>query len=136
MRQRLLEAARTGEVDNLQAAIEVNELPPAFVRGPRVEPLAYLKARDADGGRETLAMLVTMLLLPYARINAGTPQEMYVWPYVAALDPRTLTSEQKVDAYRVVPASQFRESVARGRYVHHRVGIGPDGTWHYFITGE
>jgi len=136
MRARILEAARSGEVGALLSVIESNEMPPVFVRGPRLDPIAYLKARDADEGRETLALLVSLLQSPYARIQVGTPQEMFVWPGLSALDPRALTPEQKVDLYRLVSAAAFRESLARGRYLHHRLGIGPDGTWHYFLAGD
>jgi hypothetical protein len=137
MRMRIIEAARSGDIGKLTTAIESNELPPSFVRGQRLDPIAYLRERSADGaGREVLALLLNMLEQPFGRIEAGKPQEMFVWPYVATLDPKAWTPEQIVDAYRVLPARDVKETLARGRYVGPRLGIGPDGTWHYFLTGE
>jgi hypothetical protein len=83
-----------------------------------------------------MGQVVNMLAVGHARIQAGTPQEMYVWPYFAVLDPRLLTPGQEVDVYRTMGAAQLSEWREKGRYPFWRLGIGPDGTWHYFLGAE
>jgi hypothetical protein len=126
----------------MRSAIERNEMPPVFARGQKAptvsdDLLRILRERSADGaGRQQLAEIISMLALGYARINAGNAQEMFVWPYLAALDPKALTPEQEVDAYRLVRPQDLKDWRDRGRWLGPRLGIGPDGTWHYYVTGE
>ncbi len=146
MRGLLLEAIRTGDSAALKKPIEWNEVPPTFgkgaprgVRGPAMadQLAAFFRERSGDGqGRETMGQMINILAVGHARINAGQPQDMYVWPYFAVLDPRLLTPEQEVDVYRVMGAAQLREWREKGRYPFWRIGIGPDGTWHYFLGAE
>jgi hypothetical protein len=142
MRTALLEAARSGDIERMRSAIERNEMPPVFARGQKAptvseDLLKILRERSGDGlGREAMAQAITMLALGYARINAGSAQEMYVWPYLAALDPAKLDPEQEVDAYRIVRPADLAGWRAKGRWLGPRLGIGPDGTWHYWVTGE
>jgi hypothetical protein len=146
MRGLLLEAARSGDAEALKKPIEWNEVPPSFgkavprsAKGPAMsdELIRYFKGLSGDGaGRETMGQIVNMLAVGHARIQAGLPQEMYVWPYFAVLDPRLLTAEQEVDVYRMMGAAQLREWREKGRYPFWRIGIGPDGTWHYFLGAD
>ncbi len=146
MRGLILEAVRTGDAAALRKPIEWNEVPPSFGRdapraakGPAMADalIAFFRSRSGDGeGRETMGQIVNMLAVGHARIRAGTPQEMYVWPYFAMLDPRLLTPDQQVDVHRVMGAAQLAEWREKGRYPFWRIGIGPDGTWHYFLGAE
>jgi hypothetical protein len=146
MRGLILEAVRTGDGTALRKPIEWNEVPPSFgkgapkgAKGPAMadELLKFFRERSGDGfGRETMGQLVNVLAVGHARINAGQPQEMFVWPYFAVLDPRLLTPEQEVDVFRVMGVAQLREWREKGRFPYWRIGIGPDGTWHYFLGGE
>jgi hypothetical protein len=146
MRGMLLEAARSGDAEALKKPIEWNEVPPSFgkgaprgAKGPAMadELIRFFRERSGDGeGRETMGQIINMLAVGHARIQAGTPQEMYVWPYIAVLDPRMLTPEQEIDVYRVMGAAQLRDWREKGRYPFWRLGIGPDGTWHYFLGAE
>jgi hypothetical protein len=121
-------------------------MPPSFgkgaprsAKGPAMadELIKFFRERSGDGeGRETMGQIVNMLAVGHARIQAGTPQEMYVWPYFAVLDPRLLTPGQEVDVYRTMGAAQLSEWREKGRYPFWRLGIGPDGTWHYFLGAE
>lgn len=153
MRLLIVEALRTGDIRTLRTPIETNELPPSFENtptGPGARPsaasapprrsgpamaeelLQIFRRRSADGeGRETMGQLLNVFAVGPARIATGTAQETFLWPYVAALDPRLLTSEQKVDAYRLLGQAQFQEWQEKGRYPGWRLSIGPDGTWHY-----
>jgi hypothetical protein len=146
MRALILDAVRSGDAENLRRPIEWNEVPPSFgkgvargTRGPAMasELLRVFRERSGDGqGRETMGQIVNIIAVGYARTGLGTRQEMFVWPYFAALDPRLLTPEQEVDAHRVLHAAAVREWREKGRYPGWRLGIGPDGTWHYFTGAE
>ena len=83
-----------------------------------------------------MGQLTNAFAVGHARINAGTSQEMFVWPYFAVLDPRLLTPEQEVDAYRLFSTHTLREWREKARYPGWRIGIGPDGTWHYLHGAE
>ena len=61
---------------------------------------------------------------------------MYIWPYFAHYPFRDLTREQKVEMYRIVTAADFAEMEAFGVWLFYRLGIGKDGTLHYFVAGE
>jgi hypothetical protein len=146
MRGLILEAVRTGDSEALRKPIEWNEVPPSFGRGVQTrgrgpamatELIRLFRERSGDGqGRETMGQILNLLAVGYARTNPGGRQEMYVWPYFAALDPRLLTPEQEVDAHRVLHAAAVREWREKGRYPGWRLGIGPDGTWHFFQGAE
>lgn len=137
MRERILDAARTGDPEKLRIALERNETPPVLVRGGKGDLIALLKSKSADAeGREVLARLVSLLEGPFARINPGQRQEMFVWPAAAEMMWDTLRPEEWVELYRVIPATVAKESLDRRKYIGDRLGLGPDGTWHYFLTGE
>ena len=70
------------------------------------------------------------------RVDEGTPQEMYVWPYFAHVPLQRLTSEQKVELFRIVTRSDYKKMKEFGAYIFYRVGIAPDGTWHFFVAGD
>jgi len=146
MRAMILDAVRTGDSAALRKPIEWNEVPPSFGRdapregrGPAMADalIAGFRKRSGDGeGRETMGQIVNILAVGHARILAGTRQEMFVWPYFAVLDPRLLTPEQQVDVHRVMGAALLADWREKGRYPFWRLGIGPDGTWHYFLGAE
>jgi hypothetical protein len=137
MRERLLRAAETGNITRLKIAFETNEVMPAFSTGPDRDPVPYWKKRSGDGeGREVLGALANILSLPAGRINIGKPTEMVVYPYLATIPLQSLTSEQKVDLYRLLPADEAKAMVQFGSYIYWRVGIGKDGTLHYFRDGK
>jgi hypothetical protein len=146
MRGLILDAVRSGDSDALKRPIEWNEVPPSFGkgiqaqgRGPAMaaELVKAFRQRSGDGeGRETMGQVMNLLAVGYARVHAGTRQEMFIWPYFAVLDPRLLTPEQQVEAYRVLHADAVREWREKGRYPGWRLGIGPDGTWHFFLGAE
>jgi hypothetical protein len=135
MRDAILEAARSGDIEKMRAPIERNEMPPVFARGQKGDLVALLKNRAGDPqGRETLAILIDLLEAGWVRTNVGTPQEMYVWPWFAEVPPDQLTPPQVVEALRVMSPRDWAISLARGRYGFWKIGIAPDGTWHYFFA--
>jgi hypothetical protein len=137
MRDRILAAARTGDLQTLMALMRVNGGMPVFSHTQKQDPAAYWKEIYPDSdGVEILSILISILETQPARIDAGTPQETYVWPYFARLPVKSLTPVQKVELFRVVTGSDYKQMLERGRYVFYQVGIGPDGTWRYFLASE
>ena len=137
MRDALLDAAYSGDLENVLTVMESNELKPVFSYGKDTDPVAYWKRTSGDGeGREVLAALTEVLESGFVRLEPGTPNELYVWPYFHALDLKSLSPEQEVELLRLVPAKQLEAMRQAGSYLHYRVGIGPDGTWHYFVRGD
>jgi hypothetical protein len=136
-RDRILAAARTGDLQTLLALMHGNGNMPAFSHTQRQDPAAYWKENYPDSdGVEILSILISLLETQPARIDAGTPQETYLWPYFARLPIKSLTPAQKVELFRVVTGSDYKEMLERGRYVFYQVGIGPDGSWRYFLASE
>jgi hypothetical protein len=137
MRERILEAARSGDPEKLRIAIERNETPPVLIRGRKGDGVAILKDKSFDKeGREILARLISVLEGPFLRLNPGKPQEMFVWPAYAGLMWERLSPEEWVELYRLVPAPIIKDSLDNRIYKGDRIGIGADGTWHYFLSGE
>ena len=138
MHEALLAATRTGDLDAMQLPIEMNELQPAIgIDGDFADPIPALQAMAGDpDGIEILAILSEILETGFVHIDKGTPQEMYVWPYFAHIPLRRLTRPQRVELFRLITARDYEEMDAIGHYTFFRLGIGPDGTWHYLIAGE
>ena len=137
MRRRLLDAAYSGDLQRLKVAMQVNEMPPVVSVNEVADPIEHLKAQSGDGqGLEILAILTDVLEASWARINVGTPQEMYVWPSFVALPLDRLDPAQTVEIYKILTSSDLEEMKSVGRYTFYNVGIGPDGTWHWFKPAD
>jgi hypothetical protein len=137
MRQRILDSALSGETEKLRTAIEVNEMPPAFSFSEQGDPIAALKKNSNDGeGREIMAILAEVLEAGFIHMDKGTPQEMYIWPYFAHYPLDKLSPAQKVEMFRIVTAYEYNEMKEFGAYNFYRVGISPDGVWHFFVSGD
>ena len=137
MRERILEAARSGDLEKLLLVMQSNETLPVFSFGDEKDPIAFWKANFPDSdGIEILATLIQILETGFVHVARGTPQDMYVWPYFAQTPLKDLSREQKVELFRIVTGSDYKEMTAFGAYSFYRVGIAPDGVWHYFVAGE
>jgi len=137
MRKRLLDAAYSGDLQRLKIAIQSNEMPPVFSINEIGDPIEYLKAQSGDGqGLELLAILTDVLEAPWTRLQAGTPQEVYVWPAFVATPLEKLDAAALVEIYKIVTSSDFEEMKNVGKYTFYTVGIGPDGTWHWFKPAD
>lgn len=136
-RERLIEAARSGNLDRLQAVFQMAETMPVFTRRDERDPIAFWRQASGDGqGHEILAILLNILELPPAHKSQGGVQEMYVWPYLAEVQLDRLNASQSVDLYRLMTAQDVRDMRTLGSWVFWRLGIGPDGTLLFFIAGE
>lgn len=133
-RQRIIDAARTGDIARIIVVMEMSEVRPIFTRSGEKDPVAALKAASADGeGREMMARLIDALSTQGARIRAGTSQEMFVWPYFAETPIKALDPEDEVTLWRLGKGRDVKAMRAADRYQGWRIGIGPDGTWHYVL---
>ena len=134
-------AIASGSIEDLQTAIDWNEMRPTFSVADSVEdPVAYLKAHSDDGnGRQLLAVLADLLSVGPARQPLGRDPEntdVYVWPYLAERPIEQLTPQEEVDLYRLVPVDEIKKMRKVKRWTWYRVVIGADGTWHAFTRPE
>jgi hypothetical protein len=137
MRARIIEAARTGDLDKLVTVMQTNETMPIFSFANERDPVAYWRANYPEsGGLEVLSILLEILDMGFVHVDAGTPQDMYVWPYFAYVPLKELTPPQKVELFKVVTGSDYRAMQDFGAYIFYRLGIAPEGTWHFFVSGE
>jgi hypothetical protein len=138
MRDKILEAALSGETDRLKAVIQSNEMPPVFSFGEDGgDPIKAMKEQSNDGeGREVMAILAEVLEAGYVHVDQGTPQEMYLWPYFARYPITELSPAQTIELFKIVTSFEYTEMKEFGAYNFYRVGIGPDGTWHFFVAGD
>jgi hypothetical protein len=135
MRLAILNAATSGDVEELRVPIEMNEIHPIFTSANVADPIAYLKSVSADGnGRQILAILYNLLTTGYAIKNPRTKQETIVWPYHAVIPLDRLTPSQEVEIYRFLAPARVKDMAASGKYSFYRVEIGHDGVWHYFSS--
>jgi hypothetical protein len=136
-RARILEAARSGDLDKVVTVMQSNETMPIFTFANERDPTAYWRGNYPDsGGLEVLAILDQILNMGFVRVDAGTAQDMYVWPYFAYVPLGQLTPTQKVELFKIITGSDYRAMQDFGAYIFYRVGIAPDGTWHFFVSGE
>ncbi len=137
MHAQLKEAAEYGDLQRIRMILESNELPPTLSFTEIGDPIDFLKESSGDGeGFEILAILADTLDSGFVHVDVGTPQEMYIWPYFARYPLQDLTPDQKVEMYRIITAGDFAEMEQFGAWTFYRVGIGPDGTLHYFVAGD
>jgi len=137
MRARILEAAKTGDIGKVATVMQSNEMMPVFSFGGDRDPVAFWKSSYPDSeGIEVLAILIEILEMPFIHVDKGTPQEMFVWPYFYGMPLAKLTPVQKVELFRLVTGTDWREMTDFGAYIFFRVGIAPDGVWHFFVAGD
>jgi hypothetical protein len=137
MRGRILAAARSGELQQLVAVMKANPAMPVFSYAEAQDPIAFWSTTYPDsGGVELLAILTTILETGYVHVDAGTPQEIYLWPYFARTPLDALTPEQMVELFRIVTGGDYKEMLQFGAYSFYRLGIAPDGTWQFFVSGD
>lgn len=136
-RAAILEAAHTGDIEALRAVLETSEMPPVLARGDIGDPITFLKESSGDPeGREILAILIDLLEAGWIRVDEGKSTEMYVWPYFVGVPIDRLTPPQLVELYRILTAADVDEMRAYDAWLFFKIGIGPDGTWHFFMVDE
>lgn len=133
----LVDAARSGDIEALKPLIAAQPKPPTFAFGDIEDPIAHLKSLSGDPeGREVLAILLEVLEIGFVHVEVGTENEMYLWPYFADVPLERLTPEQVVEMFTILTAGDYQDMLSYGAYIFFRVGISPDGTWHFFVAGD
>jgi len=136
MRDAILAAVHSGQLADLKAAIELNELRPDIADERIDDVVAYFKSQSKDGeGRETLAVLDKILALPPAVVPFGRDIEnnaIYVWPYLAERDLTKLNAAESAELAGLMPPEDAAAIKAAKRWTWWRLAIGADGTWHSF----
>jgi hypothetical protein len=135
MREAILSAVKSGQIEELRHAWELNELKPDL--GVAVgDPVAHWRQISGDGeGREILAALAEILDAGYVVLPLGRDLEnnrLYVWPYFAEVPLDKLSPAQEVELLRLVSPAALKDMRSAGKYTHWRIVIGADGTWHSF----
>jgi hypothetical protein len=138
IREQIIEAALTGDIEKLRPIIEANQEPPLVsFGGDDGDPVAHLKSLAGDPeGREILAILIEVLDAGYVHVDVGTPEEMYVWPYFARYPLDSLTGPQMVELFKLLTAGDYEDMKIYGTYLFYRVGIAPNGVWKFFVAGD
>ncbi len=136
-RDRILAAARSGELLKLYTVMKEAPALPIFSFADEKDPIGFWKANYPDSdGIEALAILINVLEAAFVHVDVGTPQEVYLWPYFARLPLKTLTREQKVELFRIVTGADYKDMVEDNVYSFYRLGISPDGAWQFFVAGD
>jgi hypothetical protein len=140
LREAMLSAVQSGQIEELRQLWEAGDLKPDLGTGVSGDPLVYWKKASGDGeGREVLAALSLILEAGYVVLPLGRDLEnnrLYIWPYFAEVPIQKLTPAQEVELLRLVSPASVRNMKAKGRYTHWRLAIGADGTWHSFRKDE
>ena len=138
MRQLIIDAAATGRIENLRALLGAGPTATQLAFGQiDADPVEYLRSVSGDGeGQEILAILIDLLNTGFVRIDAGEPEETFVWPYFAVLPLDALTPPQMVELLRLVTAGDVEDMKAYGAYNFYRIGISPEGEWTFFLAGH
>ena len=138
MRELILEAAKSGDVEKLRPYIGYGaDVTMLSLGGIDDDPITFLKSLSGDGqGYEILAILIEVLESGFVHLDEGTDHELYVWPYYFAYPIDKLTPAQRVDLYKLVTHGDYEDMEAFGAYIFYRVGITPQGRWRFFVAGD
>lgn len=138
MHDLIIEACKSGDIEKLRPLIgkgdSMTQLSLTDIDG---DAITFLKGLSGDpDGQEILAILEEVLSAGYVHVDAGTPQELYVWPYFFALPLDKLDAKQRVELFKIVTAGDFDDMKQFGAYIFYRVGITPAGQWTFFVAGD
>lgn len=136
-RQAMVLAAESGNVSKLAALFTGQSQAPDLSFVPVNDPASFLKESSGDGeGYEILAILLDILEAGYLRLNAGTEEETYLWPYFARYPLHELSAPQKVELYKIVTAADYFDMLDYGAWTFYRVEITKSGQILKFMAGE
>jgi hypothetical protein len=135
MREAILEAVRSGKIEDLRIAVELNEIKPTIgdvATGDPVESLRRL-AGERDG-HDLLAAIGAVLSMPWAVARQGADHEnnrVFVWPRLAETGVAELSAADEAELAQLAPPEALARMRSTGVYDLLRIGIGADGSWHY-----
>ena len=106
-RERLLAAARSGDLAKLADLVRTNET--VFTFSDDKDPIAFWKASYPNSeGIEVLSILIGVLETGFVRVDEGTPQEIYVWPYFVRMPLKSLSPPHRSSCSASLPAPTTR----------------------------
>ena len=133
MYRAIYRAARSGDQEMMRTVLETNELLPLIGDKLVEKPVDFwMKQSRAGDGLSIFATMTKLLDAGYSVHTEKDGSVLYVWPYFAALDNKKLEDYQKVLLYRTVPETEALTTLKTGHYTSYSLGIGEDGTWHFF----
>ncbi len=138
MHDLIVEAARSGDIEKLRPLIgfgaSITQLSVGDFDG---DPIDFLKSLSGDPeGQEILAIMEEVLNAGFVKLDPGTPNELYVWPYFFGIPLDRLDARQRVELFKIVTAGDYEDMKAFGTYIFYRVGITPEGRWAFFVAGD
>lgn len=138
MREQIVEAAASGDLERLRPLMGTGaDQTQVTVGEPTDDPIGTLKDLSGDpDGDEILAIMLDVISTGFVHVGQGTPDEMYIWPYFAEKDLKSLTPPERVELLRIVTAGDLSDMQEFGGYNFYRVGISPDGKWKFFTAGD
>ena len=136
--EQLMSAATRADLEALRSLIGTGDTATTLsIGGLEGDPIEYLKEVSGDeDGYEVLAILLEVLEAGFVHVDAGTENEMYIWPYFFTWPLEKLTPQMKVELFRILTAGDVQDSADFGGYIFYRVGIRPDGRWDFFVAGD
>ena len=138
MRELILEATKEGDIEKLRALIGIGDSQTQLsLGGFDGDPIDFLKSQSGDDeGHELLAILEEVLEAGFVRMDKGTENEIYVWPYFFAYPLDKLNQRQRVELFRIATFGDYQDMKDFGGYIFYRVGISPNGKWQFFVAGD
>ncbi|WP_062115963.1 hypothetical protein [Aureimonas sp. AU40] len=138
LRRKLIEVAKTGEIEKLKPLLETGpEGTAVSTSDDGQDPIEILKNASGDGkGVELLAILLETLQAGYVHLDPGGENELYMWPYFTQVNLEKLTKPQLVELFELVTAGDYERMVGNGSYDFYRVGLSPEGRFEFFIAGD
>lgn len=141
MRELIIEAAVSGNLEKLRPLIGSGDTGTQLsLGGVDGDPIEFLRGISGDPdpgeGQEILAILEEVLSAGFVHLDAGTPEEMYVWPYFYGLPLEGLTPPQRVELFKIVTAGDYEDMKSYGAYTFYRAGITKEGQWSFFLAGD
>ena len=138
MRERLVEAAASGDLSRLRELMGSGTGQTLVATGDQPQdPVAAIREMSGDpDGYEILASMLDILTTGFVRLNPGTPDEVYVWPYFVARPLADLTPPEKVELMRIVTAGDYADMQEFDGYNFYRIGIAPNGQWRFLLSDD
>jgi hypothetical protein len=137
MRAALIEAAASGDIERLKPLTNPGANQTQVMDYQGDDPVGALKNFSGDpDGQEILAIVMDLLSASAVRLEAGQPEEVYVWPYFAGKAISALTPPERVDLLRIVTAGDMIGMEENDAYNFYRIGLSPDGQWKFFTGGD
>lgn len=137
-REQIVEACLGGDVEALRPLLVAGDNPTQLsLSGIEGDPIDHLREISGDAeGQEILAILLEVFEAGYVHLDAGTDEELYLWPYFFAVPLDSLDARQRVELFTLVTAGDYEDMKQLGAYNFYRAGITPDGQWVMFVAGS